>query len=243
MEGSKVLTCIFLFAFRRYVSHEQGIEQTGLYSDSENFGHNWQFSAKEVYIQSGLSDSISYGELVFFEKIVTSTNKIYNTKPRSYIGVCSCNSFSFCRLSLLLCGDIHPCPGPAAGQPTNGNNFPDEDTSKDFLCFKKRGLNIIHMNIRSLLPKIDEVRLIARETKASCICLTETWLRDTIFDSEVSIDNYVIQRKDRNRHGGGVCLYIRNGIAFNSRSDLDHDELESLCVNILLPKTKPILCV
>ena len=31
---------------------------------------------------------------------------------------------------------------------------------------------------------------------------------------------YVVVRKDRNRHGGGVCLYVNCNIAFNPRIDL-----------------------
>ena len=60
-------------------------------------------------------------------------------------------------------------------------------------------------------------------------------------DSEIEVENYVCIRKDRNRHGGGVAMYIRNDIAHDVRSDLSHNELEALWVNILLPKTKPIL--
>ena len=122
------------------------------------------------------------------------------------------------------------CPGPTTDPPSK------------FSFFNKRGLHIIHLNVRSLLPKIDEVRLIAKQSNAACMCLSETWLDDSVFDTEISINNYSITRKDRSRHGGGVCMYIRNDIAFNTRSDLDHEELEATFVDILLPKTKPLLC-
>ena len=48
-------------------------------------------------------------------------------------------------------------------------------------------------------------------------------------------------RNDRNRNGGGVCLYIKNGIAFNVRGDLCNNKIESVWVELLLPKTKPIV--
>ena len=96
---------------------------------------------------------------------------------------------------LLLGGDIHPCPGPT-------------DINHRFSQFKKRGLHFIHLNSRSILPKIDEIRLIAKETKCACFCFSETWLDSSISDSEISIDNYSIVRKDRNRNGGGVLIYI-----------------------------------
>ena len=71
--------------------------------------------------------------------------------------------------------------------------------------------------------------------------ITETWLDESVFDSEIAIDNYTICRKDRNRHGGGVCVFIRNDIAFNIRTEFYHEELEAVFIDILLPKSKPIL--
>ena len=47
--------------------------------------------------------------------------------------------------------------------------------------------------------------------------------------------------RDRNREGGGVCIFITNDIAFNRRDDLCNDDIEFLAVDILLPKSKPIL--
>ena len=134
---------------------------------------------------------------------------------------------------LLLCGDIHPCPGPEFSSSIDSHN--------EFNVFKKRGLHFIYINIPSLLPKLDKLHLIARETNAACIAISNTWLDDIVFDSELSILNYNNHRRDRTRHGGGVCLYIRSDIAFNTREELQHQDLDSLWIELLLPKTKPIL--
>lgn len=85
----------------------------------------------------------------------------------------------------MLCGDVHSCPGPGAAD-------------SQYSDFKKRGMHFIHFNVRSLLPKIDQIRLIAKETNCACLCLSETWLDNSVFNSEISIDNYTICRKDRN---------------------------------------------
>ena len=79
------------------------------------------------------------------------------------------------------------------------------------------------------------------KTNAAVICLSETWLDDSITDGEISIDGYCLVRRDRNRSGGGVCMYIRNDISFSPRIDLDIDGLEVLFCDILLPKSKPIV--
>ena len=90
-----------------------------------------------------------------------------------------------------------------------------------------KGLHFVHLNIRSLLPKLDELRILARNTRAACICITETWLNNTVFDSEIQIAGYDIRREDRSRHGGGVCIYIRSDLAFNQLDEPSHEELEA----------------
>ena len=97
------------------------------------------------------------------------------------------------------------------------------------------------MNVRSLVHKISELRFIATKTRAVVISLSETWLDESVLDSEMSISDYCLVRCDRNRNGGGVCLYIRNDIPFSQRLDLGSDDLELLCCDILLPKTRPIV--
>ena len=71
---------------------------------------------------------------------------------------------------------------------------------------------------------------------------TGEWLDNTVFDSEIQIAGYDILRKDRSRHGGGVCIYIRSDLAFNQLDELSHEELEATWIEISLPKTKPIVC-
>ena len=65
------------------------------------------------------------------------------------------------------------------------------------------------------------------------IGITESWLDDSVEDSEVEVCGYTILRHDRNRHGGGVCLYIRSDISFSPRTDLQTDNLdnEGHCLN------------
>ena len=77
--------------------------------------------------------------------------------------------------------------------------------------------------------------------KPAVFMLCETWLDSSIGDSEIDIPGYHVIRNDRNRNGGGVLIYIRSDIVFNLRTDLINESLEAVWVDILLPKTKPIL--
>ena len=99
---------------------------------------------------------------------------------------------------------------------------------------------MIHLNINSVLSKIDELRVVAKKSKAAVIGVTESKLDATVLDGEVNIDGYEVIQSDRNRHGGGVACYVRNDISFNVRSDFS-DEIENIVFDMLLPKTKPIL--
>ena len=59
-------------------------------------------------------------------------------------------------------------------------------------CFKKKDLHIIHFNARSLLPKLAEVRTLVVEFNAAIVCVTATWLDDSVMDSEIELSGYVL---------------------------------------------------
>ena len=101
-------------------------------------------------------------------------------------------------------------------------------------------MHFIHLNINSVLPKIDELRLIAKKSNAAAIGLTETKLDETIQNGEIEIEGYTLERSDRDRRGGGVACYIRYDISFNVRENFSN-EIENIFIDVLLPKTKPIL--
>ena len=57
-------------------------------------------------------------------------------------------------------------------------------------------MHFIHININSLLPKIDEVRYIVNITNASIIGISETKLDKSILSSELEIGGYDLVRPD-----------------------------------------------
>ena len=67
------------------------------------------------------------------------------------------------------------------------------------MCLIRKGLHFLHINVNSLLTKIKEIRLIAKNSKANVIGITETKLDGTIFNAEVCIKGYSIVRCDRDR--------------------------------------------
>ena len=106
--------------------------------------------------------------------------------------------------------------------------------------FKNRGLHSIHLNINSLLSKIEELRFIAESTSTAVIGIYETKLDTSVLEQEISTDNYKILRCDRNRHGGGVACYMRNDLSYNILSAFPC-EIENIFFEILLPNSKPVI--
>ncbi len=80
--------------------------------------------------------------------------------------------------------------------------------------FNTKGRHFVHLNIISLLPKIDEIRYLLNNCKVGIFCLTETWLDWSVTNNAMKVDNYNVIRKDRNRKGG-VFIFIRSDINCN----------------------------
>lgn len=76
-----------------------------------------------------------------------------------------------------------------------------------------KGLCIVHIHVRSLLPKIDANREFVRHVKLHVLCISETWLNKDITDGMVGIEDFVLYRNDRKgKRGGGTGIYVKNNI-------------------------------
>ena len=64
-------------------------------------------------------------------------------------------------------------------------------------------------NVRSLAPKIDEVSEFLLRHQIDLAFITETWLKESIDDSVVSISGYCVFRRDRKTDVSWGRLYLR----------------------------------
>ena len=115
---------------------------------------------------------------------------------------------------LLTCGDIHPNPGPTINE-------------------RKPPFTFCHINARSILtvndtgPRLDHIaQEFTIDKHFDVIAVSESHLGPQITDNEISLPNYQIFRKDRNRRGGGVCVYVNDCIAVTRLPDLEIDNIE-----------------
>ena len=86
-------------------------------------------------------------------------------------------------------------------------------------------LCVLYYNARSLLPKFDELRAACLVYSPDIICISETWLDESISNNELSLQNFNIVRRDRNRQGGGILIYVNNfyshSLVFSGSDDLE----------------------
>ena len=53
---------------------------------------------------------------------------------------------------------------------------------------------MILMNVQSLLPKIEQLQIVASLKSPHAICIAETWLNETINSLLIHVPNYSIRR-------------------------------------------------
>ena len=160
------------------------------------------------------------------------THQTLNTTSYNRLGILTVTR-------LLTSGDIETNPGP--------NNL-DSDEGSGHLQGKppSRGLNvqvcdslqILTLNAKSIKgtdkdkTKLIEFRLLVDTLQPDIMTVSETWLKDTVTDREVTdLDTYRLYRKDREDiRGGGVIMLVKKTIWSTQRKDLespriDHNEI------------------
>ena len=54
------------------------------------------------------------------------------------------------------------------------------------------------------------------ENKLDVVTLSETRLDKDILDEEINVNQYNLERKDRNRNGGGTAIYIQERLPYQT---------------------------
>ena len=74
------------------------------------------------------------------------------------------------------------------------------------------------------------------------ICITETWLDNCITNDELKISGFNLLRLDRNRHRGGIVLYIKDIFSHNIIY-LGNCTFECIVVSVLIGSCKFCICM
>lgn len=57
----------------------------------------------------------------------------------------------------------------------------------------------------------------------------------------LSLQGYTIILRDRNKHGGGVCVYLHDSISYKRLYEFEDKNLEMNALEIQKPNSKPFL--
>ena len=95
---------------------------------------------------------------------------------------------------------------------------------------QKKGFKLVHLNIRSIVKKIDQLRLLMQGTKVDIFTISETWLKEHLETGLFDIDGFEIFRQDRetrlskSKRGGGLITYVSTALASSCEPLVDLDE-------------------
>ena len=105
---------------------------------------------------------------------------------------------------------------------------------------------IAHNNARSLLSDgpLSEIASLVLFNNIDILCLSETWLKPHHMSSTLLIPGYKppINPDRPARRGGGVAVYLHDGIAFK-RLQLVPTDIECLAMEVRLPRRKSLAVI
>jgi hypothetical protein len=127
----------------------------------------------------------------------------------------------------LLGGDIETNPGP------NLNEADVQSDSSDEVY------DLVHINAQSLRGKVDLIQAEFHDRGVGVLAITETWLNDSDEDDNFLIPGFCNPiRRDRGYgRGGGICIYIRNGLSYKRRLDLENAMIECIWIECVFGLT------
>ena len=109
-------------------------------------------------------------------------------------GFCIAMNFSIFKILIFPSNDISTNAGPNCSFSIPPPN----------VC----GLKISQLNTQSILPKIGSLRLLMKDNPYDIFSVSETWLKPSISDTEISLPGYSVVRMDHcDKIGGGTAIY------------------------------------
>ena len=99
---------------------------------------------------------------------------------------------------------------------------PEADKPSAKVIGKKSGLLICSLNAPSLLRQKDEIEVLLNENRIQILAVNEAKLDKSVLDLYIIIENHSEPvRCDRNRHGGGVAVFVKESISYKVYSLLE----------------------
>lgn len=118
------------------------------------------------------------------------------------------------------------------------------------LHLNDKGMKIGHLNIQGIANKIDQIRAMLNSNKndVHILGISESKLNSDHPDKYFQINNFQsfyrkdrILTTDRQEEGGGIIVYVKDGMNCKRRTDLEHNRLECIWIEIFPKNSKSFL--
>ena len=170
------------------------------------------------------------------KKILLGKSTTANARFVSVIISCFLvTEFAFWLIIILPCsGDVHPNPGPSSTLSSDSLSSSSSNMSATIFSSlnTSHSLSFAHYNVQSILPKLESLH--AELIEFDILAFTETWLSPTDNTADLMLQSYnTPELKDRveDRYGG-VILYVKEGIRYKRRDDLEIRGIESIWIEV-----------
>lgn len=136
--------------------------------------------------------------------------------------------------------------------PTSCPTITENNDNHNSLSFElpEKGFNFGHLNIQGIcgrdMTKFDELKCLLRDQanrNLHILGISETKLKDNKMTNAFKIDGFQKPfRKDNHLNGGGgLMVYVRNGINVKRREDLEINDISCIWLEVMQEKGKPFL--
>ena len=113
-----------------------------------------------------------------------------------------------------------------------------------------KGFKLAHLNIRSIIKKIDQIRVCLQDTNLDVFSVSKTWLRPHLGTQPVELQGFQTYRLDRSgtkkkKRGGGLLTYISDKHAVNCESlgqlDRSNEDIEAQWILVRQAQCKNVV--
>ncbi|OWF43390.1 hypothetical protein KP79_PYT24916 [Mizuhopecten yessoensis] len=122
-------------------------------------------------------------------------------------------------------------------------NYDFHVSSDKYIENLPKGMKFAHLNIYGLSNKLDQIKILLRKRTFDVLALTESKLDSSTDPPDISIHGYSAYRRDRNKHGGGVIVYVKDSLTVVDESSSIVDGMEVLVLKINQTNSSSIRCV
>ena len=113
-----------------------------------------------------------------------------------------------------------------------------------------KGLKVACHNVNRLINlrdaiTLDRLKLVleVNNPPVDLYCICETFLTEHTQDNYVKVKGFDLVTKDRtHKQGGGLIMYVRRGLDFKRRKDLETNSIEVIWLELLLSNKPILLC-